>query len=268
MPSWPRSRATPAVLNLPMNYDRPGYLLYQTVHGKPLTVAYISRDDPRTLTERVPGLQHLRHLGPDILTIDPDKLGQVSLTVLSDLGVGWVVLDRYKMPGGLEREYTESLAGAIFAEVAPLYEDDRITAYVVHPPENPQPYVALGALNWGPLTADGDTPPARALLDGPARLDLHHLPPGAEVEIRYRTLADGRAVVHTEGGLESQPLAQLPPAPQAEMILISLPVGTGTDALLFQAERANTVLIESIRLVLPTGLSVTSKLSSKKGDLP
>lgn len=35
-----------AVLNLPMNYDRPGYLLYQTVHQRPLTVAYISRDDP------------------------------------------------------------------------------------------------------------------------------------------------------------------------------------------------------------------------------
>ncbi len=35
-----------AVLNLPMNYDRPGYLLYQTVHQHPLTVAYISRDRP------------------------------------------------------------------------------------------------------------------------------------------------------------------------------------------------------------------------------
>ncbi len=55
-----------AVLNLPMNYDRPGYLLYQTVHHKPLTVAYISRDDPRTLTTRVPVLQQFRHLGPDI----------------------------------------------------------------------------------------------------------------------------------------------------------------------------------------------------------
>ena len=55
-PAWyaalaaePRSGA---VLNLPMNWDRPGYLLYQTVHQKPLTVAYISREDPRTLTER------------------------------------------------------------------------------------------------------------------------------------------------------------------------------------------------------------------------
>ncbi len=101
-----------AVLNLPMNYDRPGYLLYQTVHGKPLTVAYISRDDPRTLTERVPVLQHLRHLGPDIIDGDPALVGP---TVLADLGVGTVILDRYKMPGGKEREYTEELAGRIFA---------------------------------------------------------------------------------------------------------------------------------------------------------
>ncbi|MEZ4713052.1 MAG: hypothetical protein R3A44_38035, partial [Caldilineaceae bacterium] len=71
-----------SVLNLPMNYDRPGYLLYQTVHQKPLTVAYISRDDPRTLTERAPVLQHLRHLGPDIIEVDPVQVG---LTVLNDL---------------------------------------------------------------------------------------------------------------------------------------------------------------------------------------
>ncbi|MCR6679099.1 hypothetical protein NVV43_26825, partial [Escherichia marmotae] len=75
------------MLNLPMNYDRPGYLLYQTVHQKPLTVAYISRDDPRTLTERAPVLQHLRHLGPDIIDVDP---AQVGLTVLYDLGIGTV----------------------------------------------------------------------------------------------------------------------------------------------------------------------------------
>ena len=95
-----------------MNYDRPGYLLYQTVHGKPLTVAYISRDDPRTLTERVPVLQHFRHLGPDIIDGAPE---QVAATIFADLDVGTVVLDRYKMPGGDERTYTEDLAAAIFA---------------------------------------------------------------------------------------------------------------------------------------------------------
>ncbi len=95
---------TRSVLNLPMNYDRPGYLLYQTVHGKPLTVAYISRDDPRTLTERAPVLQQFRHLGDDIIAGDP---AAIAPTVFADLGIGTVVLDRYKMPGGLERDYTE-----------------------------------------------------------------------------------------------------------------------------------------------------------------
>ena len=62
-----------------MNYDRPGYLLYQTVHGKPLTVAYISRDDPRTLTERAPVLQHFRHLGDDIIAVDPAAIAPTVL---------------------------------------------------------------------------------------------------------------------------------------------------------------------------------------------
>ncbi len=120
-PDWYATLAeTPesgAVLNLPMNYDRPGYLLHQTVHQRPLTVAYISRDDPRTLTERAPVLQHFRHLGPDILAADPAALGT---SVLADLDVEYVVLDRYKMPGGLEREYTTALATEIFAGQAPL----------------------------------------------------------------------------------------------------------------------------------------------------
>ncbi len=50
-PAWYRTLAADprpgAVLNLPMNWDRPGYLLYQTEHSKPLTAAYISREDPR-----------------------------------------------------------------------------------------------------------------------------------------------------------------------------------------------------------------------------
>ena len=116
-PAWYKTLAGDtrpgAVLNLPMNWDRPGYLLYQTEHGKPLTVAYISRDDPRTLTERAPVLQHFRHLGPDIIAFDLAAQGQ---QVLADLGVRWVTLDRYKMPGGREREYTEAAAQAIFGE--------------------------------------------------------------------------------------------------------------------------------------------------------
>jgi hypothetical protein len=130
-----------AVLNLPMKWDRPGYLLHQTVHGKPLTVAYISRDDPRTLTERAPVLQHFRHLGPDIIQF---SLAEQGKQVLNDLGVRWVVLDRYQMPAGEERAYTDATAAEIFGNQTPLYRDDRITVFEVPAAETLEPYLILG----------------------------------------------------------------------------------------------------------------------------
>jgi hypothetical protein len=185
-----------AVLNLPMNYDRPGYLLYQTVHGKPLTVAYISRDDPRTLTERTPVLQHFRHLGPDILAVDP---AQVAGAVFADLGVGTVVLDRYKMPGGDERTYTEALAAAIFAGQPPLFEDDRITVYKVAPIAAPQPYLMLGALDWGPLERGEGETPHRTLLGDRAEIIVQHPPETGTVTLRYASDAPVSVVIVLAG---------------------------------------------------------------------
>jgi hypothetical protein len=150
-PSWYQTLAQDpsrgALLNLPMQWDRPGYLLHQTVHGKPLTVAYISRDDPRTLTERVPVLQHFRRLGPDIIQFDLAAQGR---QVLADLGVRWVVLDRYQMPSGEERAYTDAAAALIFGDQPPAYQDDRITTYEVAMPETSDPYLILGD-GWGPF---------------------------------------------------------------------------------------------------------------------
>jgi hypothetical protein len=142
-----------AVLNLPANWDRPGYLLYQTVHGKPLTMAYISREDPRTLADRAPVLQHFRHLGPDIIRFDLAAQGQ---QVLSDLGIRWVVLDRYKMPGGNERAYTEAAAKEIFGGQPAAYEDDRLTVYEVAEPAENGPYILLGE-GWQPFDKESGT---------------------------------------------------------------------------------------------------------------
>jgi hypothetical protein len=206
-----------AVLNLPMNYDRPGYLLYQTVHGKPLTVAYISRDDPRTLTERVPVLQHFRHLGPDILDVDPAVVGP---TILADLGVGTVVLDRYKMPGGDERTYTEQLARAIFAGQPPVYEDERITAFQVKPVQMREPYLALGPLNWGALTVDSGAPAYRVITGSPATLSIHHLAAPAQLRMHYRTAGAGSLRVMAGDG--KQLLAELPAAPDGGEAVIDL----------------------------------------------
>ncbi len=163
-----------------MNYDRPGYLLYQTVHRRPLTVAYISRDDPRTLTERVSLLQRLRRLGPDILADEPARVG---LTTLGDLGVEYVALDRYKMPGGDERTVTEAIAAEVFAGQTPLYTDERLTVYRV-PPAVPQPYVVLDAQNWGPLTQRGDTL-ARDINNGAACFSIQHPAAQMHVALRY-----------------------------------------------------------------------------------
>ena len=82
-----------------MNWDRSNYLLYQTVHGKPLAAGYISRPDPRTLVDRAPVLQEFRNEGPDIVNFDLAAQGE---SVLADLGIRWVVLDRYQMPGAPE----------------------------------------------------------------------------------------------------------------------------------------------------------------------
>jgi hypothetical protein len=206
-----------AILNLPMNYDRPGYLLYQTVHQQPLSVAYISRDDPRTLTERVPVLQHFRHLAPDILRGDPVRIAP---TVLHDLGIGLVIQDHYKMPGGLERSYTETLANAIFAGAPPLYADERLTVHEVQPPRTPQPYLMLGAYNWGPLTVAADGTRWRVPTPAGAAVQLLHPAPALQLQLRYRTLPNVALKLFDADGVTL--LATLPPTPAGQTVTLAL----------------------------------------------
>ncbi|MCB0046039.1 MAG: hypothetical protein KDD92_11450 [Caldilineaceae bacterium] len=228
-----------ALLNLPMNYDRPGYLLYQTVHQRPLAVAYISRDDPRTLTERTPVLQHFRHLGPDILSVDPVAAG---MTVLHDLGIEYVTLDRYKMPGGLERTYTEELAAALFAGQEPIHTDDRLTVYRVTAPETVQPYPVLGPLNWSPLD---ETASSRALL-GPAELLIYHAPPGSRVSIRYRTA--GQATARLTTGAEAYDLA---PAPGGNSVTIPLDTSADPVIITITPSALGDVHVQAVEVMPP-----------------
>lgn len=160
-----------AVLNLPANYERPWYLLYQTVHGKPLATGYVTRDDPHVLRERAPVLSHFWFLGPDIHTQQFDLAAQ-GIQALHDLGVRWVVLDRYKMPGGPERAVTDAYAQMIFTGQAPLFEDERITVYAVPEPAVRGPYLILGA-DWPARHSDETGRVWRDLLAGePATLQV------------------------------------------------------------------------------------------------
>jgi hypothetical protein len=211
-----------AVLNLPMNWDRPGYLLYQTIHGKPLTAAYISREDPRTLVERAPVLQHFRHLGPDIIAFALAGQGQQAL---AELGVRWVALDRYKMPGGKERGVTEAAAGQIFGSQPPVYRDDRLTVYEVTPPAQRAAYLILGA-GWGPLAAEART---RAFTDS-AEV-LVQSPIGGAATLRV-TLAAG------------SPLLAAPAVGDAFALPVTLQPGSNTVILRSQPAGQRVVVKE------------------------
>jgi len=141
-----------AILNLPMNWDRPGYLLYQTVHGKRLTVAYISRDDPSTLVERLGILQQFRHLGRDVILQDA---ALVAGTTFRHLNVRYLVADLYKMPGGEERDYTLALLREIVgADAQPVYQDDRLIVYTAPLQRAPATTLILGR-GWGERKSRG-----------------------------------------------------------------------------------------------------------------
>lgn len=201
-----------AVLNLPANYERPWYLLYQTVHGKPLATGYVTRDDPATLRERAPVLSHFWLLGPDIHTQDFD-LGRQGIQVLHDLlGVRWVVLDRYKMPGGPEREVTDAYTQTIFAGQTPLYEDERITVYVVPEPAQRGPYLILG-VGWQGRQTDDAGQVWRELPAGqPAGLEIVN-PGGAPLGLEIDVAAPaGGALVLLDG--DGQTLATWPVSPE------------------------------------------------------
>lgn len=149
MPSWYSTlagEAPGAILNLPVNWDRPQYLLYQTQHERPLTSGYTSRRNPWSPVESYPGLQHLRRLGDDVLAFpDPATFA----TIAADLGLRYVVLDAYQMPGGEERAVTQLLAAALLAGRAPVYEDDRLIVYRLDPPSVARAYAYLSGA-WEP----------------------------------------------------------------------------------------------------------------------
>ncbi len=117
-----------ALLHVPMDWDRPNCLLYQTVHGKRLISAYTSRANPRSLVERTPVLRHFRYPDPDVIAQDQD-LGRVGQSVLRALKVRYLVIDLYQLPIEAEREANLLLVGKIFGSTPPVYQDERLIVY-------------------------------------------------------------------------------------------------------------------------------------------
>lgn len=170
-----------AIAALPMNWDRPSPLLYQTVHRKGLLTAYTSRDNPLDLSRRTPVFQQWRALSDDIIKVD---LAAVAPTILNDFNLKYVVLDYYQMPPGSERERTEAWVSAALPNIAPVHRDERITAYQSPPVSEPQPYLQLGD-GWGELLVS-DT--VARMMEAESSILLNHIDSaGFQLQIEAQT---------------------------------------------------------------------------------
>jgi hypothetical protein len=147
-----------AILELPMNWDRPAHLLYQTVHHKPIVTGYVTRPESASLVERVPVLQHFRFLERDIIAQDPRD---VSGEVFEYLNIRYMILHQYMLPPGREREAVFALTEEILGERQPVYEDGLIIVYDVSGEDGDDPFLILGE-GWG-VRQDRDDNPAREL---------------------------------------------------------------------------------------------------------
>lgn len=200
---------------LPMNWDRPAPLLYQTTHGKGLLTAYTSRNNPLDQSWRTPVLQQWRTLSADVLKTD---LAAVAPTVLRDFNLKYVVLDYYQMPPGPEREATEQWVQVALPDVPPVYRDDRLTVYRAPVVTAPQPYLQLGR-GWGSLDLTGPEP-ARLMADG-ATLRLIGVNSPAEVVLQAQAGHTFQSLRAYQGQM---PLLTITSAGGA-IVAISVPAG-------------------------------------------
>jgi hypothetical protein len=160
-----------AVMDIPMDWDRPANLLYQTVHRKPLVSGYTSRANPLSPAWRTPVLQTFRYMAPDINSGDPQAL---AATVLTDLNVRYVIVHKNDLPPGEYRQQTLALVGEVFGQWQVLVNDDWLKVFrVPHEPGKRLPYLVLGD-GWGERQWDGGRP-ARVITASQATV-LAHLP--------------------------------------------------------------------------------------------
>ena len=134
-----------AILELPINWDRPDPLLYQTVHEHPLISAYTSRTNPLSIVERTPVLNLLRTLEPDIIVYDASRIG---FSVLADLDIRYVVNHPLTMGAGDERTVTTQVLKQLFGARPPAVNEPNLVVYRVPPPAPYVPYLTLGE-GWG-----------------------------------------------------------------------------------------------------------------------
>lgn len=159
-----------AVMDIPMDWDRPANLLYQTVHQRPTVSGYTSRTNPQSPAWRTPVLDTFRYMGPDVNSGQPRALAP---SVLTDLNVRYVIVHKTDLPPGDYRRHTLVKVDEIFGDWPVVVDDDWLRVFRVPQPDLPLPYLVLGQ-GWGTREwRDGG--PARTLVNPVATL-LARLP--------------------------------------------------------------------------------------------
>jgi len=193
-----RDGADYAVLNLPMDWDRPSYLLHQTVHGKRLTSAYTSRDNPLSLVDGTPVLQDFRR--PALAHVVEGDPADVGLSVFDAFGIRYVVIDRFQMPEEAQRRQTLALVRQVFGEQWPVYQDERLVVYEVAAGVGRAPFVGLGR-GWSSEEVTDAGP--RRIVERDAEIVVHS-PSEQSVALEVTLFsATGGQVVLTRAGSPS-----------------------------------------------------------------
>jgi hypothetical protein len=185
------------VVDIPLDWDRPANLLYQTVHEKPTVSGYTSRTNPASPAWRTPVLQTFRYLGPDINMGDPHELAP---TVLTDLDVRYIIIHKHDLPPGDYREATLDLADEVFDGWPVTVDNDWLKVFEVPQHRDPVPYLVLGE-GWAPREWHNGSP-ARVMAAPVATL-LVRLPVSQTVHLELNAHSlNGPASLEIQSGNE------------------------------------------------------------------
>jgi hypothetical protein len=233
-----------ALMDVPMDWDRPANLLHQTVHQKPTVSGYTSRTNPMAPAWRTPVLQTFRYLGPDINTGDPHTL---AATVLSDLDVRYVIVHKNDLPPGDYREATLGLADDVFAGWPVVVDDEWLKVYRAVEPAVRHPYLVLGE-GWAPREWRNERP-VRALAAPVANVRVH-LPEEQKIHLELDAQSlEGPATLEIRAG--DQLLGRYPVTPETTRIKtpgVMLPAGESRVSLGVDST-PERVLISRISLI-------------------
>jgi hypothetical protein len=246
-----------AILELPINWDRPDPLLYQTVHEHPLISAYTSRTNPLSIVERTPVLNLVRTLGPDIIVYDPSKIG---FSVLADLDIRYVINHPLTMGAGDERTVTTQVLKQLFGARPPAVNEANLVVYRVPPPAPYVPYLTLGE-GWGPVEIDASGPKRQIACERPssgsdssgvqgcfAQLNVHRR---TEQELILRVVARA-SETSAHVVLSTQASGRLADVGEAELVSTSRTFEfrlSGIERVAFNISAP--VVVESLELVAP-----------------